>query len=158
MLVRQLPLARDAGALERLPLLLASLGTAVAWSGDFAAAAALVAEADVVCEATGSPAAPFTAMMLAALRGLESEAAQLIEATIAEATAGGQGIAVAYAHWTAAILANGLGRYAEALAEATAASEDTATLYISMWALPELIEAAARTGQHARRRPRPSSG
>ena len=38
MLVRQLQLARDAGALERLPLLLASLGTAVAWSGDFAAA------------------------------------------------------------------------------------------------------------------------
>src|SRR5262249_59630694 len=27
-----------------------------------------------------------------------------------------------------------------------AASEDTSTLYISMWALPELIEAAARTG------------
>ncbi len=147
MLVRQLQLARDAGALERLPLLLASLGTAVAWSGDFAAAAALVAEAEVVCEATGSRAAPFTAMMLAALRGLESEAAELIEATIAEATAGGQGIAVAYAHWTAAILANGLGRYGEALAEATAASEDTATLYISMWALPELIEAAVRTGQ-----------
>ena len=147
MLVRQLPLARDAGALERLPLLLASLGTAVAWSGDFTAAAALVAEADVVCEATGSRAAPFTAMMLAALRGLESEAAQLIEATIAEATAGGQGIAVAYAHWTAAILANGLGRYGEALAEAAAASEDTATLHVSMWALPELIEAAARTGQ-----------
>ena len=147
MLVRQLRLARDAGALERLPLLLASLGTAVAWTGDFAAAAALVVEADVVCEATGSRAAPFTAMMLAALRGLESEAAELIEATIAEATAGGQGIAVAYAHWTAAILANGLGRYGEALAEAAAASEDTATLYISMWALPELIEAAVRTGQ-----------
>ncbi len=146
MLVRQLRAARDAGALERLPLLLASLGTAVAWSGDFAAAAALVAEADVVCEATGSRAAPFTAMMLAALRGLESEAAELIEATIAEATAGGQGIAVAYAHWTAAILANGLGRYGQALAEATAAAEDTATLHISMWALPELIEAAARTG------------
>ena len=147
MLVRQLRLARDAGALERLPLLLASLGTAVAWTGDFAAAAALVVEANVVCEATGSRAAPFIAMMLAALRGLESEAAELIEATIAEATAGGQGIAVAYAHWTAAILANGLGRYGEALAEAAAASEDTATLYISMWALPELIEAAVRTGQ-----------
>ena len=158
MLVRQLRLARDAGALERLPLLLASLGTAVAWTGDFAAAAALVVEAKVVCEATGSRAAPFTAMVLAALRGLESEAAELIEATIAEATAGGQGIAVAYAHWTAAILANGLGRYGEALAEAAAASEDTATLYISMWALPELIEAAVRTGQTARRRPRRSSG
>ena len=56
MLVRQLQLARDAGALERLPLLLASLGTEVVWSGDFAAGAALVAEADAVCEATGSAA------------------------------------------------------------------------------------------------------
>jgi DNA-binding CsgD family transcriptional regulator len=146
MLVRQLRLARDAGALERLPLLLASLGTAVAWTGDFPAAEALVAEADAVCEVTGSRAAPFTAMMLASLRGRQAEAARLIEATIAGATAGGQGIAVAYAYWTAAILANGLGRYDEALAAASQASEDTATLYISMWALPELIEAAAHTG------------
>jgi DNA-binding CsgD family transcriptional regulator len=118
----------------------------VVWSGDFAAAAALVTEADAVCEATGSPAAPFTAMMLAALRGHQSEAASLIETTIAEATAEGQGIAVAYAHWTAAIVANGLGRYEEALAAASAASEDISTAYVSMWALPELIEAAARGG------------
>ena len=146
MLVRHLRLARDAGALERLPLLLGALGTAVAWSGDFAAAAALVTEADAVCEATGSPAAPFTAMLLAALRGHQAEAASLIEATIAEATAGGQGIAVAYAHWAAAIVANGHGRYEEALAAASAASEDTSTAYVSTWALPELIEAAARAG------------
>ena len=53
---------------------------------------------------------------------------------------------MAYAHWTAAILANGLGRYAEAVAAARQASEDTSTLYPSMWALPELIEAAARSG------------
>ena len=32
------------------------------------------------------------------------------------------------------------------LAAARQASEDTSALYISMWALPELIEAAARTG------------
>ena len=147
MLVRHLRLARDAGALERLPLLLGALGTAVAWSGDFAAADALVTEADAVREATGTRAAPFTAMMLAALRGHQAEAASLIEATIAEATAGGQGIAVAYAHWAAAIVANGLGRYAEALAAARAASEDLSTAYVSMWALPELIEAAARAGQ-----------
>jgi DNA-binding CsgD family transcriptional regulator len=146
MLVRQLQLTRDAGALERLPLLLASLGTAVAWSGDFPGAAALVAEVDAVCEVTGSHAAPFTAMMLASLRGNQAEATPLIEGTIAEATAGGQGIAVAYAHWAAAVLANGLGHYEAALAAARQASEDTSTLYISMWALPELIEAAARTG------------
>jgi len=146
MLTRQVQLARDAGALDQLPITLGALGTAVAWTGDFAAAAALVAEADAVCEATGSRAAPFTAMMLASLRG---EASRLIEATIAEASAGGQGIAVAYAHWTAAILVNGLGRYEEALAAAGAASEDTFTLYISMWALPELIEAAVRSGHEA---------
>jgi DNA-binding CsgD family transcriptional regulator len=146
MLVRQLQLARDAGALERLPLLLASLGTEVVWSGDFAAGAALVAEADAVCEATGSRAAPFAAMMLASLRGNQAEAAALIEATLAEAAAAGQGIAVAYANWVAAILANGLGRYEAALAAARQAAQDTSALYISMWALPELIEAAARTG------------
>ena len=146
MLVRQLRLARDAGALERLPILLAALGTAFAWSGDFAAAAALVAEVDAVCEATGTRAAPFTAIMLACMRGYHAEATRLIEATVAEARAGGQGNAVAYAHWSAAILANGLGRYADALTAARAASEDTASLYISMWALPELIEAAARSG------------
>jgi DNA-binding CsgD family transcriptional regulator len=46
----------------------------------------------------------------------------------------------------AAILANGLGRYEEALAAARHASEDTFTLHVSMWALPELAEAAARSG------------
>ena len=146
MLVRQLQLARDAGALERLPLLLASLGTEVAWSGDFEAGAALAAEADAVCEATGSRSFPFTAMMLASLRGNQAEAAALIEATLVEAAAAGQGIAVAYANWVAAILANSLGRYTDALAAARQAVQDTSALYISMWALPELIEAAARTG------------
>jgi len=146
MLARQVQLARDVGALDQLPITLGALGTAIAWTGDLTAAAALVAEADAVCEATGSRAAPFTAMMLASLRGHQAEAGRLIEATIAEAAAGGQGIAVAYAHWVAAIGYNGLGRYADALTAATEASEDTSTLYISMWALPELIEAAARSG------------
>jgi len=146
MLVRQVQLARDAGALDQLPIMLGALGTATVWTGDFAAAASVIAEADAVCEATGSRAAPFAAMMLASLRGDQAEAAPLIEATIAQATTGGQGIAVAYAHWVAAILANGLARYDEALAAARRACEDTFTLYISMWALPELVEAAARTG------------
>ena len=146
MLVRQVRLAREAGALDELPVILGALGTAVAWSGDFAAASALVLEADAICEATGSRAAPFTAMMLASLRGRQAEAVALIDATIAEAEARGQGIAVAYAHWTAAILHNGLGRYEQALTAARRASADTSALHIAMWALPELVEAAARTG------------
>ena len=47
---------------------------------------------------------------MAALRGDHAEAAPLIEATIAEAAAGGHGAAATYAHWAAAILNNGLGR------------------------------------------------
>jgi DNA-binding CsgD family transcriptional regulator len=146
MLTRQVQLARDVGGLRQLPVTLGALGTALAWTGDFTAAAALVAEADAVCEATGRRAAPFTAMLLASLRGNEATATRLIEGTISEAIAGRQGIAVAYAHWVAAIGYNGHGQYPEALAAATQASEDTSTLYISMWALPELIEAAARSG------------
>jgi DNA-binding CsgD family transcriptional regulator len=147
LLIRQVRLARKAGALDQLPVMLDALGTAVAASGDFAAASALIAEADTICQVTGARTAPCTAMLLASLRGCQAEAAPLIEATIAEAEAGGQGLAVTYAHWAAAVLHNGLGRYEDALAAACEASEDTFALPISMWALPELIQAAARAGQ-----------
>lgn len=147
ILERQVHVCREVGALDRLPVMLGALGTATVWSGDFAAAELLDAEADAVCEATGSPAAPYTALALVCMRGDEANAVPLIETVISEATAGGQGIAVAYANWTAAILYNGLGRYGEALAAATASSEDAPGLYVSLWALPELVEAAAHSGE-----------
>jgi DNA-binding CsgD family transcriptional regulator len=146
ILVRQVQLARDSGALDQLPIDLGSLGTDAAWRGDFAAAAALIAETAAVCTATGARSAPFAAMLMASLRGDHGEAVPLIEATIAEAAASGQGIAATYAHWAAAILNNGLGRYADALAAAQYASQETPALYMSMWALPELVEAATRCG------------
>ena len=146
MLLRQVQLARDVGALDQLPIDLASLGTATAWTGDLTVVSALVAEADAVRAATGSRTAPFAAMLLASLRGDQAEATPLIEAAVADATARGQGIALTYAAWAAAILANGHGRYADALAAAQEASQDSPALYVAMWALPELVEAAARTG------------
>jgi DNA-binding CsgD family transcriptional regulator len=146
ILVRHLAVVRGAGALDRLPIYLAAMGSAAVWSGDFTAAASAIAEADAVGEATGTRIAPYGALLLAAFRGAEAEAATLIEATVNEAGAGGQGIAVTFARWAEAILANGLGRYDEALAAAQQASEDTPELYVSMWALPELVEAAARSG------------
>jgi DNA-binding NarL/FixJ family response regulator len=146
LLDRQVRLAREAGALDQLPVLLEALGTAVAASGEVAGAAALIAEADAICAATGTRAARLTAMLLAALQG-HTEAASLIEVGIAQAQAEGQGSTVAYAHWTAAILHNGLGRYEEALTAARQASEDMTALPVAMWALPELVEAAARAGQ-----------
>jgi ATP/maltotriose-dependent transcriptional regulator MalT len=85
-------------------------------------------------------------LLLAALRGREAEASALIEATIKDAAAGGEGLGVQYARWTTAVLYNGLGRYAEALDAAQDASRDTPELFLSAWALPELIEASVRTG------------
>jgi DNA-binding CsgD family transcriptional regulator len=145
ILLRQVGLARRAGALDHLPILLGALAMAAVWRGDLAGAASLIVEADAATEATGSRIAPYAAMLLASVRGNQDEAAPLIEATIAVAPARGQGAAATYAHWVAAILGNGLGRYEEALAAARQASEDR-HLYVSTWVLPELIEAAARSG------------
>ena len=85
--VRQVQLAREAGALVQLPLMLNTLAADAVWTVDFAAAAWLIAEADAVCEATGTRLAPVAAMTLAAFRGNEAEAAPLIQPAIAQATA-----------------------------------------------------------------------
>jgi len=142
---RQVQLARDAGALDQLPIILNMMAMDAVLSGDLAAAASMTAETAAVCEATGTRLAPYTGMILAAYRGQEAEAAPLIQSAIEQATAGGEGAAVTLANWTASILYNGLGRYADALTAARQASEHR-HVYASSWAWPELIEAAARTG------------
>src|SRR5215218_10064919 len=145
VITRQMELARDAGALTPLSIALNGEGIVVTWRGDFAAAARVIVEADAVTEATGTRIAPYGGLLLAALRGREDEAGALIDATIKDATAGGEGLAVQYAQWTTAILYNGLGRYKDALAAAQQASDVTPELFIAVWALPELIEAAIRS-------------
>jgi DNA-binding CsgD family transcriptional regulator len=145
ILVRQTRLARAVGALEQLPVDLAALAQDEVRQGDFAGADALIAESDAICEATGgSRYASYAAMYLAALRGHQAEVTRLVEATLAAAEAEGHGGAVTSAHWAVAILHNGLGRYTDALAAAERAIRD-AHLFVSNWALPELIEAAAHS-------------
>ena len=146
---RGVDLARSSGALEVLAVSVNVLGQAVALGGDFESASHLIAEADAVREATGTRVAPYGALVLAALRGHEADDSALIEATIVEATAGGQGTAVQYARWAKAVLMNGLGRHDEALDAAVAASEDVPELFVAMWSLSEAIEAAHRTGDDA---------
>jgi DNA-binding CsgD family transcriptional regulator len=141
---RQVQLAREAGALDQLPLLLSRMAMDAVWSGDLGAGASLIAEADAVCAATGSRHVSYAAALLAAFRGREAEAALLIQATLERAAAGGEGATVPGAHWVAAVLCNGLGRYEEALAAARRAREHEHA-FASAWALPELIEAAARS-------------
>jgi ATP/maltotriose-dependent transcriptional regulator MalT len=144
---RMVQLVRDAGALAQLPIPLADLGASTAWAGDFAGAAALIAEAHDVGAITGSPMAPFAALKLLVLQGREAEATALIAKTVESAGAVGQGTAATSAHFAAAVLYNGLGCYAEAAAAARQATSYPYELYESTWALFELVEAATRSGE-----------
>jgi ATP/maltotriose-dependent transcriptional regulator MalT len=142
---RGVEVARASGALEVLAVGLNILSQAHCLGGDYATAALLVAEADTVRDATGTLVGPYGALVLAGFRGREAEAATLIEATIIEATPGGQGTAVQFAHFANAVVMNGLGRYEEALPSAIASFENTPELVVAMWSLSEWIEAASRT-------------
>ncbi|GAA3585571.1 LuxR family transcriptional regulator [Nonomuraea rosea] len=142
---RAVEAVRAAGALSELPIYLHALGIPVSLSGEFAAASALVAQSDAVADATGVPMTQHTRLLLTAMQGKEDEAAALIAATIEEAGASGQLNGVASAHWAAAVLYNGLARYGLALPAALATTR-SANLIVSQWALPEVVEAAARTG------------
>jgi DNA-binding CsgD family transcriptional regulator len=146
---RAVRLARDCGALDALAVAGNACGQAAAFAGDFAGAALLVAEVDAIREATGTRIGRHAALVLAALRGRESEAAELVEATTTVAPAAGQGTALQYAHWATAVLLNGLGRYEEAFAAAVRATEAMPQLHIATWALAELVEAATRSGRDA---------
>jgi DNA-binding CsgD family transcriptional regulator len=144
---RGVQLAREAGALTVLAVSVNVKAQAVVLGGDFGRAGSLVAEADSVTEATGARVAPYGALVLAGLQGRAAEAAGLIDGTIEECTAGGQGTAVQYARWARSLLLNGLGRYEEATTAAREASEDTPELFVSVWAAIELLEAATRSDQ-----------
>ena len=143
---RQVQLVRDAGALAQLPFYLNQLGIVSPWMGDFAGTVSVIAETESVAAATGSPIAPYTLLRLLALQGREAEAAAAIASAIELAAAEGQGMAAAWAHWTAAVLYNGLARYQEAASAAQQATSNTLNPWMSMWPMPELVEAAARTG------------
>jgi hypothetical protein len=91
------------------------------------------------------------------MRGSAPTASGLIEATLRDAPPRGEGLAISAAEWAAAVLNNGLGSYTEALAAAQRASENHPELGYANWALVELIEVAARSGEteaaaHAGRR------
>jgi DNA-binding CsgD family transcriptional regulator len=115
------------------------------WNGDLDGAASNLAEADSVAAATGSSGVLWTTLRLRALQGKETETLAAVASAIEQAAAGPE-ILATYAHWAAAVLYNGLGRYEEAAAAARQAVSSTFEYWVSAWALPELVEAAARTG------------
>jgi DNA-binding CsgD family transcriptional regulator len=134
---RQVQLLRDAGVLAQLPIHLSALAITTAWIGDLAGAAALIAESDHVAAATGSQLAPYALLRLLALQGREAQARTVITSAIKHGHT--------HAQWAAAVLDNGLAQYEQAAVAAQQAASNTFDPWLSMWALPELVEAAARS-------------
>ena len=142
---RSVRLAREAGALAALPVLLVYLAGVHVYAGEFAAAAALIEEGDAITAATGNAPMRYAALFLAAWRGEESSAVQLIDAAIEDATARGEGRVLGMAGYVTAVLNNGLGRYPAALDGARLACQHDDLGYFN-WSLAELVEAGVRNG------------
>ena len=147
---KYLDVVRQAGALSLLPLALASRAVFATHSGDLAASASLVAESRWVAEVTGGQnvLTPMPEACLAAMRGHEKPAELLIQDTMNAATDRGQGVGVNMMHAARALLCNGLGRYEDAVAAAQEGARDPLELGPPNWALAELVEAGARSGNH----------
>jgi DNA-binding CsgD family transcriptional regulator len=141
----ELRVARETGALSVLPIAATYRAALYVHAGDFGAASSLIAEAGAITEATGMAPLKYAALMMAAWRGNEAAALELIDAARLEGTARGEGMGLRVLAWATALLYNGRGRYGEALEAAQQACEqDDVGLF--GWSLVELIEAGVRSG------------
>jgi DNA-binding CsgD family transcriptional regulator len=137
--------ARETGTLRVLPIAATYRASLHVHAGAFGLASSLIEEADAIIQATAMAPLKYASLMLAAWRGNEAEALELFEAGRREATARGEGMGLGVLEWATALLYNGSGRYAEALAAAQRGCEqDDAGLFA--WTLVELIEAGVRSG------------
>ena len=148
--IRQVELARAVGALSLLPFAITQRFGMHLHAGEFATVAQLVDEFSILKEATATGLPDFGTMILAAWQGRSREAFRLIDEFITDMSERGQGYGVSLPYYTASVLYNGLGRYADAMASAELASEQRDDLAFANLALAELIEAAVRGGQPER--------
>ena len=146
--VREVQLVREAGALTVLATALSVSIFVRIFAGELAGAGSLLDEQRIVTEASGGQLAPHAALILTAWQGREAELTALIETTVSEVEARGEGIGLSATQWVNALLHNALGKHEIALACAQQLMDPPRPYDQAIgWALPELIEAAVRTGQ-----------
>jgi DNA-binding CsgD family transcriptional regulator len=104
----------------------------------------LIEEARSITTATGNPPMSHAETLLAAFRGLEPEHTELVQGVLEDVEARGEGRAIWFVELSTAVLHNGLGNHGTALAPAERACVTADTPH---WAIPELVEAAARSGR-----------
>lgn len=143
---RSVQLSREAGALALLPRALGYRAGALVLAGEFAAAAQLIEEAHSISEATGHVPASHPSLVLAAWRGVPTDAVVQIQEAAEAATARGEGRLLGWTGYATAVLHNGLGTYDRAFAAAREACEYQ-DLGMFGWSLMELVESATRCGE-----------
>jgi DNA-binding CsgD family transcriptional regulator len=144
---RHLQLVRETGALGGLQIALGHREGMHVFAGELALAASLHDAIEEATQLTGSPLPPYDGLGVVAMRGREADARRLIDQARAEVMERGEGAGLEFMDWAEAVLYNGLGRYAEALAAARRVLLSSQLVPVN-WALPELVEAAARAGDH----------
>jgi DNA-binding CsgD family transcriptional regulator len=145
---RQLEVAREAGALVQFRLALNFLGGSHVHSGELAMAELLFDEDRLVAEATGNQPVLYNDVLVAVWGGQEAKATELLEATRREASARGMGRFVTNLTYLESVLSNALGRY-EAAREAAWRAFERDEMGFGSLIVPELAEAASRTGDAA---------
>lgn len=145
----QVELARAGGVLAALPNALNLRGVALLQDGDLDAAAVVADEIELIKQVTRQSFPANVHVVVAAWRGREAVAQPLIAELRAGALARREGLALSIADFAEAILFNGLGRHAEALAASRHQLPYAGELRVTMRAMTELVEAAVHVGEHA---------
>jgi DNA-binding CsgD family transcriptional regulator len=146
---RQVALSRTAGVLTVLPVALTYQMAAHLLDGRFDLFEAACDEVDAIKNVTGHQLPQYGRIIVAAYRGRVEEVERRGPQFRADAEARGEGHALSAINSSAAIVYNGAGRYAEALAAARQELPYTHELSFAMRSLPEVVEAAVRTGDRA---------
>jgi DNA-binding CsgD family transcriptional regulator len=115
------------------------------YAGRLSEAESLVEQAEAVADVTDTRNSRYAAVLVAAFRGYEQEARELIDASAKDFAARGEGMGVTLTRFAAAALCNGLAQYDEAYVAAVEALEDPYELWFWPCSTVELIEAASRS-------------
>jgi DNA-binding CsgD family transcriptional regulator len=143
--VRETEFARIYGAPIHLQFALHYLAWTLILRGEFAKAGSVICEDAATAAATGSTPLRFSKLLLSAWRGQHDETHGLFEAMAESAEAEGKCKVADFAAYGRAVLDNGFGRHGDALA-AIKPVFDHDHLGMGALVIPELVEAASRTG------------
>ena len=140
----QIELARHAGALNVLPMALRSRFSVELSAGRLEAATMLADEMDSLTQVISGEPQGYGAVVLAAWRGHSDDVGARVDTSRKNLKRRGEGIGLTVIDWASAVLYNGIGRYAEAADAAGRACSHPEELGLSLWSVPELVEAAVR--------------